>query len=206
LLLDRLEAERAKNPNTWTEAQERQLDELRALLKETGDALTLYTELDVEEGWINLRSLAAERQLLDEAPQPVGAGRTRRMWSRIVAAASVILALSVGGYFVHQQYATNVPQDSMPAASAIQPGGSRAQLVLPDGQLIVLREDQQGIAIGETGIAYLDGDPVSGANLDVASVTLEVPRAGQYQIQLPDGTNVWLNAASSLTYPMQFSG
>ena len=88
----------------------------------------------------------------------------------------------------------------------IEPGGNRAKLIFSDGKSITLREDQEGIAIRETSIAYIDGDPVSyGEIAEVSSVTLQVPRTGQYQVDLPDGTRVWLNSESALTYPMQFT-
>ncbi len=49
-------------------------------------------------------------------------------------------------------------------------------------------------------------DPKSGSSHQIAYNTMSTPRGGQYQLTLPDGSNVWLNAASSITYPTIFTG
>src|SRR5690606_9468372 len=87
----------------------------------------------------------------------------------------------------------------------IGPGGNRATLTLENGQSIVLNENKTGIAIGENGFAYTDGSKIT-QNTTTQYATLSTPRKGQYQIVLPDGTNVWLNAESSIRYPTAFTG
>lgn len=94
----------------------------------------------------------------------------------------------------------------------VAPGGNRALLTLPDGQTIDLRPDQAGIVMQADGIAYRDGrttvslpdgrEPV----LTSRPLILQTPKGGTYSITLPDGTDVWLNASSTLKYPSRFDG
>jgi ferric-dicitrate binding protein FerR (iron transport regulator) len=102
----------------------------------------------------------------------------------------------------------------------VQPGGNKAVLTLAGGQKIILDSAAAGILaeqgnaqvkkLGDGRLAYEAGGTKSGnAGGGAASPlynTLTTPRGGQYQLTLPDGTKVWLNAASSLTYPTAFTG
>src|SRR5690606_2975088 len=89
----------------------------------------------------------------------------------------------------------------------IPPGSNRATLTLASGQTVHLKEDEGGIVVGEE-LSYEDGSAVYEANesaLENTYYELSTPRGGTYKVSLPDGTVVWLNAASSLKYPGRFA-
>lgn len=90
-------------------------------------------------------------------------------------------------------------------AEKISPGTNRAILSTGDGTVIELNEDHSGIVVGDA-ITYNDGSVLlkDAADKNI-QLTLSTPNGGQYQITLPDGTKVWLNAASKLIYPKVFS-
>ena len=89
----------------------------------------------------------------------------------------------------------------------IEPGRYRATLSLSSGKQIDLNESREGIVVSEQKLAYANGTtidaPVSQAGA-VVFHTLHTPRGGKYQVLLPDGTRVWLNASSTLVYPSRF--
>lgn len=87
------------------------------------------------------------------------------------------------------------------------PGGNRALLRMEDGEVIALSTSKTGIQM-DKGLRYTDGDGL-GASLalqpdQVQQLQLIIPRGGIYQVILSDGSKVWLNANSTLTYPSQF--
>lgn len=91
------------------------------------------------------------------------------------------------------------------AAVNISPGTNRAMLMLESGEEIALSEQQQGLRTTDGLISYADGTAIK-ETTTVQQLTLTTPAGGQYRIQLPDGTNVWLNALSSISYPTRFEG
>ncbi|MBL1408882.1 FecR family protein [Sphingobacterium faecale] len=90
----------------------------------------------------------------------------------------------------------------------VEPGMNKASLTLPNGDQIILDEQNGGLLVGADGLTYVDGSKVLDENSDSAIQTmiLKTPRGGQYKIQLADGTKVFLNADSRLVYPSSFSG
>lgn len=133
-----------------------------------------------------------------------------------VAAALVLLLASVGAYFwIIQQYrGENRLADNTKVLQQhdVAPGGDKAVLTLADGSQIVLDSTQNNPLPlqGNTSILKLDGllaynvpDNTTG---EILYNTVSTPRGGQYQVVLPDGTRVWLNAASSLRFPTAFTG
>lgn len=127
------------------------------------------------------------------------------------AAAVLVLLLGAGLYWVLRptaQHAIAVVQDT-----DVLPGGNKATLTLADGR--VVRLDSAGNQVfqqGNTTVQQQDGQLVYDAKTlpapdsQPAFNTLSTPRGGQYQLVLPDGSKVWLNAASSITYPTAFTG
>lgn len=93
----------------------------------------------------------------------------------------------------------------------VEPGGDRAVLTLADGSQVLLDEAQNGDLAeeGNTKVIKLDGElsyKASGGAAPVGFNTISTPKGGQYKLVLSDGTKVWLNAESSLRFPVSFSG
>lgn len=90
----------------------------------------------------------------------------------------------------------------------IAPGKNTALITLSSGKTITLSDTKSGIVIDAGKLNYNDGTPIKN-QVDEGMereelLTASTPRGGQYQITLPDGSRVWLNAASSITFPVKF--
>lgn len=112
---------------------------------------------------------------------------------------------------------TSTEPKNVDYAALIQPGKNKAVLTLADGKKVILDNvssgaiaEQNGIQIKKKENGTLEYVQVEGtsSNNRVQNIfnTIETPRGGQYKIILDDGTIVWLNAASSLRYPLHFNG
>jgi transmembrane sensor len=145
---------------------------------------------------------------------------SKRIWFRVtVAAAVVVLAFLPVYYFIIRTPApkaiVQTKQQTPPAHDAL-PGSNKATLTLADGTVIDLDNATNG-TIATEGITIVkkrsDGkleyqpaySPLTTDN-SLAYNTLTTPTGGQYYLELPDGSKVWLNAASSIKYPTAFNG
>ncbi|PWS30506.1 FecR family protein [Pedobacter paludis] len=133
-------------------------------------------------------------------------------WFKYVSAACIIITLSIGLYFlVATKSRTSLSTNNL--AKDIQPGGNKAVLTLSNGTQVVLdsasngKLAQQGNGeINKLNDGHIAYNNLNDANKEVVFNSLSTPKGGQYQLSLPDGTQVWLNSASSIKYPTSFKG
>lgn len=139
------------------------------------------------------------------------AGRVFMNRYRLAAAASIILLIIAGTQLwrtANRSSKMVIVQEN----SEVMPGGHKAILTLANGRKIILDSAANGTLAqqGNTQIIKLDnGQLAYNAAAQPGAVEINMlttPRGGQYQLNLPDGSKVWLNAASSLSYPVAFTG
>lgn len=127
------------------------------------------------------------------------------------AAASVLLVLAAGLWFYNMQQRIAQPVAGIEKTN-IAPGKEGAILTLADGSTLVLDSLGNGVVASQAGSevllnnGQLKYNTNSANNNTVAFNTMSTPRGRHFQVTLPDGTNVWLNAASSIRYPVAFAG
>jgi transmembrane sensor len=142
------------------------------------------------------------------------------MWSKVAAAAAILIFISTGAYFYLKKEAIK-PLPNQMAAKQLQndvlPGSNKAVLTLGNGKKIELNEVKNGVVARQNGTAIIktksgqlinriEREDKLADDLQVSYNTITTARGGQYQVILPDGSKVWLNAASSLKYPTAFKG
>lgn len=186
-------------------------DELKILIDwyNSYDDTTVTIPLSEDESHDQIKKRMLDGLLVQiKEDQPIPYARTpiRKMYW--IAAAVILVAFL--GIWANQVYVDKDVTPPVSARTAIEPGGNKATLTLSDGRQINLSSAQDGIIVNN-GISYGDGTSLQENNLDhdtgkATQLVLQTPRGGTYRVTLPDGTQVWLNAASKLTYPSQFTG
>lgn len=128
-------------------------------------------------------------------------------WFRYAAAVILIAGACVYLYTSTNKKSSIVSTKPAPVNTDILPGNNKAILTLSDGRTVEL--DSAGVEIINDGSLAIENNSgrlmYKGSNL-VATNTMRTPKGGQYQLMLSDGTKVWLNAATSITYPTSFNG
>lgn len=139
----------------------------------------------------------------------------RKAFIYLAAACLALTVASVAAIFYKNYPTLNFPDlTSLQAEKDIHPGGNKAILTLADGKAIVLNEaadgellNAAGILIRKTGngqLVYEVAADQIGAAANTYN-TITTPKGGTYQVILPEGTKVWLNAASSIKFSASFA-
>ena len=170
-----------------------------------------------------------EAKMLIRIQEHVAAGRMVKLPSRSwklatiwkVAAAVAAITLAIWLYYTPRHPDAGQAPRSAQYANDIAPGKNTATLTLANGKTIQLSDAKTGIVIDASQIMYNDNTVISTERSDVRSLnnasgkdlshsfemtSVSTPRGGTYQVILPDGTHVWLNSESKISFPSQFTG
>jgi transmembrane sensor len=198
--------------------------------EELDQLFSQYNEEELDEVLKEMQALPALENSDEETDRQVVFNKIlnrledkkRINWVRVAVAAMFIGLIATGGWYFFKK------EPVAKEISFIQPGSNKALLVLAGGQQIILDNIRKGdvaqlgnvkvimkadsslLVYNITGNSRNDNGQNNAGNSNTANAvgynTLFTPRGGQFQVQLPDGSHVWLNAASSLRYPAAFTG
>ncbi len=183
---------------------------------EKGLVETWYLQHEIKE--LPQISEELKKKQLDEIfrslPIQHDAKRIISLWPRLAVAGMVLIGLGLSIYLYQHRQPEQLAIAKSEVVDDLKSGEDKAVLTLSDGRRIALDETDSGDITNEAGVIVTktkDGqllyEETATASADIPSPlnTITTPKGGQYQVRLPDGSNVWLNAASSLRYPLRFS-
>lgn len=170
----------------------------------------LTDEKNLEEVTKWMESVDTEKALKEKKEQIVfNKPPVRKMWLRVLPYAVAASLIIVIGLFIFRPFnKKDTPTEVISNIPDILPGSDKATLTLEDGRVIRLGDIVNDTSINDqTKVLQKQGEVVytnPTINNPMAYHTLNVPRKGQYKLVLPDGTKVWINAESSIRYPVSF--
>lgn len=201
----------------------------KRLLDRYREGIATEEEKAVVEDWVSygrFHEYEISEQDLAEELSSIGAAlplyiRRKNIWPKIAAAAAILMVISAGLYFYTFRTASTVVKDQQ-YVEDITPGSNKAFLTLGNGKRIDLADTKVGKMTEQAGVKVTkasDGQllfetAVLSKNASLSEKNdqnkenyniIETPSGGQYKITLPDGTKVWLNAATSLKFPSTFT-
>jgi len=166
------------------------------------EKLEIYSLFNKEKAWSELENKLFETKTVRFTPQKL-----------LRYAAAIVLPLLVAGGFAYKYLNRSQVQTIAEIDTVFQPGTQKAVLILADGGSLELEEGmtmsdlQQGeasINIRNSFLSYTSEDQESRES-ELIYNELRTPRGGGYNLRLADGTGVWLNAGSSIRFPVSFA-
>jgi hypothetical protein len=163
---------------------------------------------------------AVKAEILDRIRSRMNEGKVisinKKPW-RLLMAAAIFIGLLATGYFWFLQPTPNESQNELANVGnegEILPGRAGAILQLANGQSLLLDTMQNGAVILQENLRIIKEDgkiryeavQAGGATLASLTNTVSTPTGRKWNLQLPDGSSVWLNSESAITYPLAFNG
>jgi transmembrane sensor len=196
-------------------------EKLIGLIRKYEDGTISSQEKKMLESWYIQQAKESKHQLSEadieasfkhlKAQLPVKTSKTVKLWPRI-AVASAIAFFVIGAYFFSATFTKTDGDNKALVAADIAPGKNGATLTLANGQKIFINDalagniaSQSGVKISKTSGGQLIYELTNQKGDKTEYNTLTTTRGEQTQVRLPDGSLVFLNAASSLRYPTSFA-
>lgn len=214
-----LNAEEEKELKIWLEQSARHMDYFTRLHQEEVVSAKLKT--------FNTAGVAFKNEVWNKALATLGPSfevaieenpisiPVKKLWPRYVAAAAAVLLVAAISVLIYTSGITNRSNNLVGLThNDIAPGKNKAYITLSNGKTIELSSSKKGLVIDADKLTYNDGTAIDalvsgnlpGHSKESGLLTLITPRGGQYEVTLSDGTIVYLNAESSLKYPVAFEG
>lgn len=180
----------------------------RDLVESFRDTSTVQQEInylsnvDVDAGWMEL---SARVGLTEQGK--------KFKWKRVLGYAAAAVVLIIGGFGFYKYAGADVVPTTEETAQVhdIMPGSKKATLLLADGSTMnlsdarmILKDENGEAAVGARAGVLVFNSTRKGKGINSYN-ELKTPKAGEYEMILPDGTKVWLNASSSLKFGADFN-
>ncbi len=188
--------------------------ELRAWMDEAEENKLFFMEgvKMVLEYQVVTRSDKNASDSLKHVREKIKARGRRQLWIQITAVASVVILFSLSFAFF---YMPELERES-PVSAKVHAGGMKATLIVANGIQVDLMQDNLQDVVRQYGATVLE-DKKNELRYDNVEVneeieekpvyhTISTPVGGEYHFTLADGTMVWLNSSSRLTFPTRFTG
>lgn len=153
---------------------------------------TDLNNIDVEKGWLIIQNKLNKHN------------RKNNYWKYAVAA-SIVVLISLNFIFNYKEEIKDSTPMIVDNKTIIEIGKDKATLTLEDGSVVELEKgndyNNQNVSSNGEEIIYNSNDKNS---KKIVYNYLTIPRGGQFQLKLSDGTEVWLNSETQLKYPITF--
>ena len=170
------------------------------------------TALDKADEQISPDYSTIERKILTALRNKQRPAPVKKLWPQFAAAASILLLLAAGLFYYKS---TQYNNQTLIVQKDILPGGNKAILTLANGKKIILNTIANGSTINlgnmtisktHSGQVTYQASNAKPSTTGVTNNTITTPKGGEWRVILADGTNVWLNASSEITFPQSFQG